>query len=153
MCFAKCVFVTANLFRLKSEHHETRHVRHVGTVECLRPNRIFSFDLEFIFLKASFLSDAKRPYTCPPAAGRFLFGTKRSFTCSPDACWFHFGRKALLYTLIDRRQVSFRETGLLSGAKRPCTWPPVIGRFPFGREAPVYMPTGRSCYLLIILYK
>ena len=35
------------------------------------------------------------------------------------------------------------QAGFLSGAKRPCTCPWATGRFPFGREAPLYLPTGR----------
>ena len=92
--------------------------------------------------QAGFLSGAKRPCTCPPAAGRFPFGreapvympigrrpavylpgfvagTKRPYTCPPAAGRFP------------------------SGAKRPCTCPPAVGWFLFGREAPVYMPSGR----------
>ena len=67
--------------------------------------------------QAGFLSGAKRPCICPPAAGRF-----------PS------GREAPVYLPTGRRPVSFR---------RPYTCPPAVGRFAFGREAPVYLPTGR----------
>merc|ERR1711923_140142 len=67
---------------------------------------------------------------------------------------FTFRREAPVYMPTGRRPVSFwarsarvhahrPQAGLLSGAKRPCTCPPAGGRFPFGREAPVYLPTGR----------
>jgi hypothetical protein len=87
--------------------------------------------------QAGFLSVAKGPCSCPPAAGRFPFG-----------------REAPVYLPTGRRPVSFRarsahvpahrpQAGFLPGAKRPCTCLPAAGRFPFGREAPVYLLTGR----------
>ena len=39
--FAIRVVFTANLFRLKSERHETQHVGPLITLECVRPNRFF----------------------------------------------------------------------------------------------------------------
>ena len=110
---------------------------------------------------------AKRPSTCPPAAGRFPFGREvpvfmstvrftfgRPSTCPPVAGRFPFGRKASVYMPTGRMPVSYRaqsarlhahrlQADFVLGAKRPCTCPPAVGRFTFGREAPVYMPTGR----------
>ena len=88
-----------------------------------------------------------------PQAG-FFSGAKRSCTCPPAAGRFPFGREAPVYLPTARRPVYFRvrsacvpahrpQAGFLSGAKRPCPCPPAAGRFPFGREAPVYMPIGR----------
>merc|ERR1711923_318558 len=59
-----------------------------------------------------------------------------------------------VYLPTGRRPVSFRarsarvpahrpQAGFLLGAKRPCICPPAAGRFSFGREAPVYLPTGQ----------
>ena len=77
--------------------------------------------------QAGFFSGTKRPCTCPPAAGQFLFG-----------------REAPVYLPTGRRPVSFRaqsgsvpahrpQACFLSGAKRPCTFQPAASRFPFGR--------------------
>ena len=41
-----CLFVHANLFRLKSERHETRHVGPLGTLDGFRPNGFLNFDLK-----------------------------------------------------------------------------------------------------------
>ena len=35
-----------NIFLLKSERHETRHVGPLGTLKCLRPNGFLNFDLK-----------------------------------------------------------------------------------------------------------
>ena len=58
--------------------------------------------------QASFFSGAKRPCTCPPAAGLFLFGRKAPCTCPPAAGLFPFGREAPVYLPTGRRLVSFR---------------------------------------------
>ena len=69
------------------------------------------------------LSGVKHPFTCPSAAGRLLSG------CKPGYC-----RALSIYGYQ-------QQADLLSGAE--CIWPPAAGRFTFGCEAPVYMPTGR----------
>ena len=44
-CLSVCLFGFANLFCLKSERHETRHVGPLGTWEGFRMNRFFKFNL------------------------------------------------------------------------------------------------------------
>ena len=73
--------------------------------------------------QAGLLSGVKHPFTCPSAAGRLLSG------CKPGYC-----RALSIYGYQ-------QQADLLSGAE--CIWPPAAGRFTFGCEAPVYMPTGR----------
>ena len=58
---------------------------------------------------------------------------KRACTCPPVTHCFHSSRD----------YVSSNLTILLSATKHTCTCPPVAGRFTFGREAHMYMPTGR----------
>ena len=45
VCLFVCSFEIANLFRLKSERNETRHVGPLGTQEGSRPNGFLIFDL------------------------------------------------------------------------------------------------------------
>ena len=51
-----CLFVyllDPNLFRLKSERHETWHVGPLGTLKCLRPNGFFKFRPRSLILDKS----------------------------------------------------------------------------------------------------
>ena len=46
VCLFVCLFEIANLFRLKAERHETRHVGPLCTREGFRPNGFLNFDLK-----------------------------------------------------------------------------------------------------------
>ena len=55
-CRFECLFVSANLSRLTSERHETRHVGPLGTRKCLRLIFIFQFQPRSLILAQSHFS-------------------------------------------------------------------------------------------------